>query len=120
MLCSKRRAQILFQPVHLQRQEFLAITWNLWQCLVVCGVIAIRGGSPEGDPKGMCDKPHAQSSGYQQQELFFGNHTNLLIHSSFLPGAAINTAYFAFHVCAARDTTAKAATFFHIQPEQEK
>lgn len=53
--------------MHLQRGGVL--TWNLWWCLVICGVIAITGGSPEGDPKVMCDKRHAQGSGYEQQDL---------------------------------------------------
>lgn len=67
-----------------------------------------------------CTSSRQRVSAVQQQGLFFVNHMNLLVHSSFIPGAGINTDYFAFCVCTARDTTAKPTTYFHIQPEQEK
>lgn len=67
-----------------------------------------------------CTSSRQQVSAVQQQELFSGNHMNLPVHSSFIPGACINMDYFAFRVCMARDTTAKPTTYFNIQPEQEK
>lgn len=33
--------------MHLQREEFLAIIWNFWRCLLVYRVISITEGGPE-------------------------------------------------------------------------
>lgn len=80
------------------REEFSAITWNLWWCLVVCGAIAITGGSPEGDPKWCVTNAMLKAVAVSSRSYFWQSHEPL-VHSSFRPAAGTNTACFAFHVC---------------------